>query len=423
MKCGFGKSARMNRIMNVKKIILYSVTMFLLLSGLTGCFLSDAHLVFKNIGGMKPQVVVDEDDLGNVNTDCKQEKLYIAFDKLMAGKITHVHEVEHLWQLAPFIGKNVEIYGRAKIIKTVKNAEGFAINGKTNLMLKGISQILLESHGGSLKENKSYLESPFLIIKGRLCFNYLSRATVDKTWGKKSGYQQNGWLDLRDVEVKKVYDNIEVGKNKPDCIRESTPTKSAIKKFNLIFLGLSRDVSYESYAKFIYNNLKSPKQVLKQKANSQSSEQFSVANRKISDVSELIPYLGTYVEIRGRLVKSKTDSNVCFLILNENKKISISTYIPYENNDLLEKFVICRCYIFLRKHKKTEKLCIAANFPEYETQKSKPVGTDYSFYRIRKLPLPEFLEKDRRSFVTGFYYDANYINFRKYITGMIKQNN
>lgn len=348
--------------------------------------------------------------------------LETAFEKLMSEDLNNIKKIKHLWQLAPFIGRDVEIFGRAIVPWGEKGAQGFGINGDDNLIIGGVYKEWLTDQGVLLKKQGSYEISDYVILRGKLSFNFLGARYEEDA--KIINCDSDPYFSLDWIEIKVSSGKTHHAKDQPSSIRLSTPTKQAIERFNFLFLGLADQCDMNAYASYIQElrgnylkngNIKNHQGNKSKSWHNQSIDKLS----EIGDISDLIPFIGSYVEIKGDLVKN-SDGEYC-LLLNKRKNIKLNTFVGYENFNYIGKHVLCRCFLIFVNEEggKKVKPHFAIHGAEYQLCVDKKKADTLDQPTLRKIPFTAEWEKVRRGFITGFCFDANYINLRSYIIDLM----
>lgn len=354
-----------------------------------------------------------------VDSNSEQEALNIAFDKLMSRPPTAIRDIKYLWQLAPFVGKNIEIFGISKD-KRVKNADKFVVNGNDDIIIYGCDQgVKLGGQGVTFSEQGEYVVSDYLLLRGRLCFEMFTEESLKEIHESGDDYFPRAIsLYLADIEVKKIFKTPPSPQERPDSIRLAVPSARCKEDFNAEFLGLARTVNMMPFLRFIAslgNQAPGKAKEIFQRLSEQNYDQF----KSVNSILELVPFLGSYVEIKGRLEKGDRGNPYgSSLIINENNKLSLSMNTTENYNHRFGQSVICRGKLFFGCKNSIGDIYLGG--VEYvdnpRTQDDLTVP-----WVIRRVPEPYFASQHKKSFFTGFSGDANYIVFRSYITEIMRR--
>jgi len=356
-----------------------------------------------------------------VDSYVEQEALNNAFDKMMSRPTVAIRDVKYLWQLAPFIGKNVEIFGISKD-ERVKNAQKFAINGNDDVVISGCDQaVVLSRQGVTFSQQGEYIVSDgYLLLRGRLCFNRLTKDSIRNP--PVDGYYDDCYprpprLYMVEVEVKKIFKTLPSPKDQPDCIRLSIPSERCKEDFNTEFLGLANSVNLMPFLRFITSlENKEPdkaKEIFQRHIGKQNYDELN----SVTSMLELVPFVGSHVEIKGKLKKDATGNPFgTALIINGN--VSLSIDLNSDDSHQFGQSVVCRGVLFFNYGKDIGDIDLSlAEYVDKPTRQDEPAAT----WAIRRIPDSWLTSESKKSFFTGFSGDANYVVFRSYITELMKR--
>jgi hypothetical protein len=345
----------------------------------------------------------------------EQEKLNAAFDKLMSEKITRIRNIKYPWQLAPFVGKNVEILGISKDRK-VKNADKFSVNGNDNIIIHGCDQeVGLARQGVTFRKKGKYVVSDYLLLRGRLCFNRLTEETIKKYREKDDSYYDvfpsPPRFYLTDIEVRKIYKTPLSSQNRPDSISLAIPSKESNIVFNTGFLGLVNSASLLPLLRFST----SFERTFLNKHH--ATQNYNLLN-SVNSILDLIPFLGSYVEVKGKLAKSRSGNPfVASLVINEKNNLFLPIRMRITDSHRLGQPIVCRGNLLFSYGKYTTPSIGAIYLGNVECIDK--INKQNS-WTIKRLPDTYISSEWKKSFFTGFLGDANYLVFRSYITKLIK---
>jgi hypothetical protein len=359
-----------------------------------------------------------------------RQEITLMVDKLFAKKnITEIKTLKHIWELASFVGKDIQLYGRAVTYPRRKNEPVmFYIGGKSLRIRAGYGW--LQKKRLPLTKEKNGLISPFILLHGKIIFDYSNMSNEER-----SNYQTDcdisiGRWDLGFIQIDKVYGSPPL--ERPADVSLAPPSKSSKKYFNDLFLGLIGDADTVSFARYISKLEKQKRTKIKSnKVDLAENHIIDCSLKKVRFLADLIPFVGSRIEIKGKIVK--TGKYGSWIAIGGNDKLLLRANFFAKkdsiNKDILISGVLKYEYYTSEIHHRKQKehkfvppkegeLCLTV--VELEKLLSKEEVNDNSNPCIREVA-DVITSRLRKSYVTGFAQDADEISFKKFITEMIKE--
>lgn len=359
-----------------------------------------------------------------------EQDFALAADKLLANEqITEIKTLKHIWELVPFVGKSVQLYGRAAISPSVKGSGSFLIDGNLKLEIPAnFSQQSIEKQQVRFIDENGYLISPFMLVSGSIIFEYLDTDKPENLWRDRTGAS----LLLTNIEIIHIFEQCPTGEERPADVSLAPPNEALKQRLNSLFNGLKCDADMISFARYISILDRQKEAEIKSGKIISASSNPAVNSHKASEINflaDLIPFVGSMIELKGKVIK-KGNSNF-FVIgnkgnillpmysvtdaFNENETVIVSGELEYKyyiptNRHTLNTNAFCPpdegCLFFANVH-------LIKKLSENEIH-------DNSIPCIKEIADAR-IWRARKAFVTGCYGDADEISFRKFIINMMKE--
>ncbi len=367
-----------------------------------------------------------------------EQDFALAADKLFANKkITEIKTMKHIWELAPLVGKDIQLYGRIVFYSGYKNERGvFYINGNFNVGIPSdFSKEQLRNQGITLIQKEDYLISPFMVVSGKVTFNYLDMSILENTEYSDETDVPGGHWCFAGAQIVKIYASPPPEAEHPtDVSLSASQNKYSKEQFNYLFYGIINDADIITFARYISilkqqkeAELKSDKKLSIQSVNSA----FNLDDSKLDEVYfllDLIPYVGSEIELKGKI--EETGDNKHYIVLNDKVKILLSIHYSFIKN-AINKTVIIRgnlAYFYSNSKKPLNASLLSSsdtgglillNTKDVKILSEKEIH-DILLPCVKKNP-DLTIWRARKSFITGFYQDADEISFRNFIINMMKE--
>ena len=412
--------------LNERKMNKFRIMKYFVLIILTAVISSAATYFI--IGSKKPEPAKPQ-----TKTE-PQDDFALAADKLLANKqITEIKTMKHIWELAPFIGKSVQLYGRAAI-PGQKSSGLFLVNGKLDLKIPAnLSQQRLEKQGVKFTKKEHYYPiSPFMLISGRISFSYLDKSNPESAESETAEDVDGGHWQLADIQVVNIFKQRPTGEERPADISWSIPNESQKEQYNRLFNGLTRDADMMTFARYI-SVLERQKETEMKSGKMISVPSNSATNGykagEINFLADLIPFVGSTIELKGKVIKIGENK---FLVIGSKGNILLPMHSIVSGLKENETVIVCGKleYVYYtpanRRELDKNQFCPNEEGSLYFRNVLLVKKPSISEIHDNLIPcikeVPDFITwRARKAFFTGYWQDANDIFFRDYIINMMKE--
>lgn len=364
-----------------------------------------------------------------------EQKIAQEADKLFANnKITEIKTLKHIWELAPFLGKSIQLYGRAAI-SNAKCSESFLVDGKLDLRIPAnFSQRSMEKKGVKFTEERQYYPtlSPFMLISGRISFSYLDKSNPESAESETAEDVDGGHWQLADIQVVNIFKQRPTGEERPADVSLAPPNESQKEQYNRLFNGLTRDADMMTFARYISvlerqkeTEMKSGKMI----SVPSNSDTNGYKAGEINFLADLIPFVGSTIELKGKVIKRGENK---FLVIGSKGNILLPMHSIVSGLKENETVIVCGkleyVYYTPANRRKLDKNQFCPNeegslYFRNVLLVKKPSENEIHDNLIPCIKeVPDFITwKARKFFFTGYWQDANDIFFRDYIINMMKE--
>lgn len=360
-------------------------------------------------------------------------------DEILANQnITTIKNLKHIWEIAPFVGKNIQLYGRMVFYPRFKGSRTrFVINGDFNLILYGGCPA-----GWATKQGLSFtkdkddngierLISNYCIINAYLAFDFLDEKipeSYDLLYNWCLGAVPSGSWKLLYPEFIKTFTFEPQGKDCPASVCLAAYNYRTVSEFNFLFSGMENSADLVSFIRYASALEKQKEMIVQVNSNkiknnhpAETPAGLQLANAEY--MADLIPFVGKSVEMKGKIVKGNKFNK---LILNDENKLAIPLMAGKANNP--ERPCIVKGYLVF-KYLKPENNDL--NFPsdgslflsssEFVRLLSPEEIQGNSIPCVKQIPDIEEIQLSRKAFITGYYYDADARSLKTFIINMMKE--
>ena len=348
-----------------------------------------------------------------------EQDIVLAANKLFANnEIAEIKTMKHIWELAPFIGKNIQLYGQAVVYLGWKNDPVFfRVNGKLEIPAGLLEGWLKEQQVPLIREGDN-LVSPLMVVRGKIVFDYLDMSISEHWERADDSTVPGGRWEFINLQVIKKYSSPPLEAERPADVLLAPPSESSKAQFNDIFYGLMGDADIITLTRYI-------SMLDRKKAVKFESAQTGEAN----SVIDLIPFIGSNIELKGKAIKTGEYKN--WLVINNKDKILIPIDLSVAN--MLDKTVIISGYLQYVYYTPANRHSLKENkfIPQEEGSlylTSTKLVKVLAENELKENSLPCIREVEnfviyraRKSFITGFYQDADEISFRNFIINKMKK--
>ena len=366
----------------------------------------------------------------------KEQELSRRADEILADrKVTAIKDLKHLWELAPFIGKSIQLYGKMVFNPHVKGSQSrFAINGDLDLWIDvGFDIELAKKYGMRLVPSGNLLISDFCIINANLGLYFLDE-NIPESYDElhSASFARHGeYPVLLWIEPIKVFKSQPQAKDRPDSVSISACSSGAAAEMKFLFSGLCDDADWISFARYV-SILEKQKEMFTQTDNSMKKQTETLVGTsaglqlaKVEYMADLISFVGTTVEMKGRIVENCKRGAKYWIVLNEEKNIAIPLPGFFGPKTGIGKIVTIYGYLafsYLNPNKRAVdfppegRLFMSSNFVQLL---SKEEINDS--LRPCVSQIPDIMTKERKAFITGYYGDADVRALKNFIINMMKE--
>jgi len=237
-------------------------------------------------------------------------------DTILANKnITEIKDLKHIWELAPFVGNNIQLYGRMIFYPAVRTEFAqFAINGDLNLQILAEGNIeWAKEQGLSFTKDGDKLISNYCIINTYLAFEYLDdnipeSSDMLQNWNLE--ISPNGSLKLICPMLVKIFAS-QHKDDRPNSVRQAVYNAWSTSQAKFLLSGMD-NADWLSFARYVSMLEKQKAETIQAKScEGRDSEKKSLEKTqteqklaKIEYMADLIPFIGTSIELKGKIIKS-----------------------------------------------------------------------------------------------------------------------
>ena len=359
-----------------------------------------------------------------------EQDFALAADKLFANKkITEIKMMKHIWELAPFVGRNIQLYGRAVVYLGWKNDPVvFRVSGKSEGIRAGCSKEWLKKQQVPLIQDGNNLISPFMLMSGRIIFDYLDMNNPESTEFSSDSDIPGGSWKFTDNQIIKVYNSPPPESERPADVSPAPAGKAFKEQFKNLFYGLAGDADITLFAHYV-STLEEQKdaEIKSGKAASPKSDKntSNFDGSKLDEInflSDLIPFVGSRIELKGTI--EKAGDHEYYIVLNNKKRLILPIIYYYQVEEIINKTVLIKGNLLYFNNGSKKSFSYRGEiilwYPETVKVLTEKEIHDDSIPCIKEVP--DFItSRARKSFINGYYQDADEISFRNFIINMMKE--
>lgn len=404
--------------------------------------LAPLYMIFEKQGiPLKSESDRDKNNTYKPIMSDRNKQISLMADEIINNKdIIVIRNMKHRWELAPFVGKNIQLYGRMIFYPKYKSEESrFAINGDLNLSIAGGCNIKwAEKMGLTFTKDCDSLISEYCIINAKLTFTYLDESIPESYLFLNSwclGIGSGGKLGLSSPGLIKLFALPPKNSERPDSVSLAPYKQSDENDSKFLFSGMEKDADWVSFAHYV-SILEKQKNAAIQVDNSKTihnkvnnNNQADIPSKhelfRVEYMADLIPFTGTSVELKGKIIKAEKFGIKYWIVLNDDQKIAVpfhagSDEISNEGKiGIIEGYLVFRYlnpqnnvskfpadgHLFLQCSKFVRLLS-----PEEIQQNTIPC--------VRQIP--DIMLARKKAFITGYYWDADARSLKNYIVNLLE---
>ena len=233
------------------------------------------------------------------------------------------------------------------------------------------------------------------------------------------------------IEPIKVFKSQPQAKDRPDSVSISACSSGAAAEMKFLFSGLCDDADWISFARYV-SILEKQKEMFTQTDNSMKKQTETLVGTsaglqlaKVEYMADLISFVGTTVEMKGRIVENCKRGAKYWIVLNEEKNIAIPLpgfFGPKPGIGKIGTIYGYLAFSYLNPNKRAVdfppegRLFMSSNFVQLL---SKEEINDS--LRPCVSQIPDIMTKERKAFITGYYGDADVRALKNFIINMMKE--
>ena len=143
---------------------------------------------------------------------------------------------------------------------------------------------------------------------------------------------------------------------------------------------------------------------------------------EINFLSDLIPFVGSRIELKGTI--EKAGDHEYYIVLNNKKRLILPIIYYYQVEEIINKTVLIKGNLLYFNNGSKKSFSYRGEiilwYPETVKVLTEKEIHDDSIPCIKEVP--DFItSRARKSFINGYYQDADEISFRNFIINMMKE--
>ena len=344
-------------------------------------------------------------------------------DTILANRnITAIKDLKHIWELAPFVGKSIQLYGQIIFDPRSKSETcGFAVNGNSKLCFSvGAGINWAKKQGLLFSVDGNILKSNYCIINGNLAFKYFDENIPHEDIESfPGGY---GYFELFYPALVKIFTSQPQENDIPNSVTIAPYNNYAAQEVKFLFSGLDKDASWLNFAHYIS---------ILEKQNKEASGDKTKARLQqatIEYMTDLIPFVGTSVELKGKILENNKFGFKYWIVLNEERNIAVPFFANSEEARNIGKPCIVKGYLVFRYLKPENNNSSFPHNGHLFLIGYKQLGKLLSPEEIQDNLLPDVrqipdieMQIGRKNFITGYYCDADARALKNFIINIMKE--